>query len=1378
MIVLLLTVGVWLWSGSGEAMTGTSTLEATAVSDGSGDAVDVELSTKDDLGARVLLSPSLRAQVAAPGELMDGSPFHGVVVSWDGVEGDVASFEVHRRAAVEEAEYEKIGVSDGSDTTFYDPLSGLTPGVAYHYRIWTVSSEGVASHWGSELDYAVVTVPGLTDLQASVSEDSESIIVSWDEPVGDVVSYEVYRSDSAQSNGYAKIGEPTSASYSDLSAGMFPGSVYYYRVKAVSAAGVVGGWGTDKNYARVVVPAAEEQSGPPGVPRKLVVRLKTEPGGGVELTWKPVKGNVTYQVYRRVGRSGTEYELIGTSEETSYVDDYRQLTRGTRYLYFVRAMSGSLVSGPSNVFGIELPKKDLSTRMLLSPSLRAQVAAPGELMDGSPFHGVVVSWDGVEGDVASFEVHRRAAVDETEYEKIGVSDGSDTTFYDPLSGLTPGVLYSYRLWTVSSEGVASHWGNEFDYAVVRVPGLTGLQASVSEDSESIIVSWDEPVGDVVSYVVHRRAAVKGQVYTVIGLTTMTSYPDLSADMVPGSVYYYRVQAVSAAGVVGNAGVFSDWRVYNDYAKVVVPGLEEQSGPPGVPRKLVVRLKMRTAGGVELTWKPVKGDVIYNVYRRVGRSGTEYELIGTSEETSYVDDYRQLTRGTRYLYFVRAMSGSLVSGPSNVFGIELPKKDLSTRMLLSPSLRAAIAAPGELMDGSPFHGVVVSWDGVEGDVASFEVHRRAAVDEAEYEKIGVSDGSDTTFYDPLSGLTPGVLYSYRLWTVSSEGVASHWGNEFDYAVVRVPGLTGLQASVSEDSESIIVSWDEPVGDVVSYVVHRRAAVKGQVYTVIGLTTMTSYPDLSADMVPGSVYYYRVQAVSAAGVVGNAGVFSDWRVYNDYAKVVVPADEEQSGPPGVPQNLLGRLKTEPGGGVELTWTPVKGNVTYQVYRRVSRSGTEYELIGTSKGTSYVDLHSSLPPGFRYQYIVRAASGVLVSERSNDFQINIVTFRDLHTEVSGDGYWVDLSWKLDPPSTNVDIQHFEILRREASETSYVTVGRVACCSYRERIGRGPLPGMEYVYRVRPINRYGLVGSWGSSSDYAVVRVPTTKPQARMADPGTLVDSIPFHGVRLSWDDVKGGVTHFTVHRRAAVAGQQYGWIMTNFASDTTYYDPLISLTPGVEYYYRVKTVSHSRDEGHWGSGSNYAAVRVPALTGLQAEVSPDSASIMVSWAETVGDVARYEVYRRVAASGHAYTKIGDATTASYSDPSAGVVPGAEYYYRVKAVSTAGAVGSWGLGRNYAGVVSPAVGNLQAVAASGGVSVSWEQSAGDTVRYEVYRRVAVRGQAYAKIAETATASYLDQSTDLVAGTEYYYRVKPVGTNGVVGGWGPGANYASIKYR
>ncbi len=529
----------------------------------------------------------------------------------------------------------------------------------------------------------------------------------------------------------------------------------------------------------------------------------------------------------------------------------------------------------------------------------------------------------------------------------------------------------------------------------------------------------------------------------------------------------------------------------------------------------------------------------------------------------------------------------------------------------------------------------------------------------------------------------------------------------------------------------------------------------------------------------IAYGILNGVTRSGVCNEANksiVFSAIKEIENYLNVRVLT--EPPGLPGTPQNLEGRLKTGIDGGVELTWTaPDEAPIGYNIYRRISGSGDKYEIIGTTHDQHYFDRNWFLKTGIRYQWIVRAVNNTLISQPSNDYEISVFTVENIRAVISSNNRWINVSWKITPPAPKDDIVYFEIYRRSVvPASSYKSIGVVSCCDYTDYITVDQLLGVEYLYRVKPLASFFLRGSWGSPSDYAAVRVPTAKPQATAHHNGIYHNGELFRGVIISWDIANIYSPIFEVYRRAAVAGQPYERINTTRGAE--YYDPVAGLTPGMEYYYRIKNVNNDGVVGHWGSISNYAAVRLPALTGLQASVSSDSASITVTWAKPAGDVTRYEVYRRAAIRGQLYTKIGESTTTSYSDPSTGLVPGAEYYYRVKAVNAAGAVGSWGTGKNYARVVAPAVGGLKATAVSGGVAVSWEQSSGDVARYKVYRRVAVQGQAYAEIAETATVSYLDRSAGMTPGTEYYYRVKPVGASGVVGGWGPGPNYASIKYR
>ncbi len=575
------------------------------------------------------------------------------------------------------------------------------------------------------------------------------------------------------------------------------------------------------------------------------------------------------------------------------------------------------------------------------------------------------------------------------------------------------------------------------------------------------------------------------------------------------------------------------------------------------------------------------------------------------------------------------------------------------------------------------------------------------------------------------------------------------------------------------------------------------VKVEGRSLKGCTGDSGGPFYDADGIAYGINKGATKALECNYKGKKRAVFSAIEEIEDFLDVRVLTEPPR--PSSAPQNLVGNLRIKTRPGIRLTWTePAEGAFSYRVYRRLSGSGGDFKLIATTYTPLYLDPQPGLLSGFSYEYKVQAVNDLnLRSKFSHTIEVSVYFVKGLRAKASWKGpsnqRGIGISWQLSslPQSeyasdtnpnisrtgnNSVKITDFQAYRRSiGSGDVYQQIGRSDCCDYLDPIS-GLRPGVKYLYRVRPVNQHGLEGSWGSESDYAAARVPTATPRARLVTPGTMLNGRLFRGVVVSWNEVKADVASYEVYRRAAVAGHPYERIAT--ISETEYYDPEAGLTPGMEYYYRIKTVSSTGVVGHWGSRSNYAAVRLPALTGLQASVSQDSTSVSFTWAKPAGDVAGYEVYRRVAIRGQLYTKIGESTTASYSDPSTGLIPGAEYYYRVKAVSAAGAVGSWGTGKNYAPAVAPAVGGLKATAVSGGVSVTWEQSTGDVARYKVYRRVAIQGQAYAEIAETTAASYMDRSAGLTPGTEYYYRVKPVGASGVVGGWGPGPNYASIKYR
>lgn len=146
-------------------------------------------------------------------------------------------------------------------------------------------------------------------------------------PVQGAASYAVYRS-TTSGGGYAQIATVEGAQYFDKA--IEPGETYYYVLAALDASGAEG-------------PRSEERSATmPGVKKgaKQIPRwVGTLPSGeGIGLRWDMPAGSeaVAFNVYRST-TSGSEYELVGSTQENKHVDS-EGLVEGQRYYYVLTSL--------------------------------------------------------------------------------------------------------------------------------------------------------------------------------------------------------------------------------------------------------------------------------------------------------------------------------------------------------------------------------------------------------------------------------------------------------------------------------------------------------------------------------------------------------------------------------------------------------------------------------------------------------------------------------------------------------------------------------------------------------------------------------------------------------------------------------------------------------------------------------------------------------------------------------------------------------------------------------------------------------------------------------------------------------------------------------
>ena len=207
-----------------------------------------------------------------------------------------------------------------------------------------------------------------------------------------------------------------------------------------------------------------------------------------------------------------------------------------------------------------------------------------------------------------------------------------------------------------------------------------------------------------------------------------------------------------------------------------------------------------------------------------------------------------------------------------------------------------------------------------------------------------------------------------------------------------GPLNLRASLA--GGEVALFWDAPVTDaesVTGYELARYVYDHGQnlpVETgeVVTPATSTPFPgtinpatfynDASAAE-ENKIYVYRVRALR-----GNLeSLWSDYLAVRMSEQNPVPPES-----PPAPKNLTGTVQN---GEVSLNWkAPDKGLIaSYQLLRRSNKTGNSLEIYVEDTGsadTAYVD--SSVEPGVRYTYRVKAINSVGVGKRSNPVSVTI--------------------------------------------------------------------------------------------------------------------------------------------------------------------------------------------------------------------------------------------------------------------------------------------------------------------------------------------------------------------------------------------------------
>ncbi|MBI2439838.1 MAG: M4 family metallopeptidase [Lentisphaerae bacterium] len=238
--------------------------------------------------------------------------------------------------------------------------------------------------------------------------------------------------------------------------------------------------------------------------------------------------------------------------------------------------------------------------------------------------------------------------------------------------------------------------------------------------------------------------------------------------------------------------------------------------------------------------------------------------------------------------------------------------------------------------------------------------RFFIDGQEQKKI-TSEASWAYYaYTNLSG-TRTATWVYTKDSSVSNGYDAGWVDQVAWAASDwAPILPAISATDGDYADRIRISWSA-ISGATDYLLYRNSVNNSNQAQIIVTNTSATYDDTA--VVPGSLYYYWMQARNGAVITPLTAVDSGYR------NLQTPT-------------ALAASKGTYTDSVRLTWTAAAGATSYQVLRSTSSDSATAAVLVETGATSYND--TTAQPGVTYYYWLTSRKwrpeGILTSSLSS--------------------------------------------------------------------------------------------------------------------------------------------------------------------------------------------------------------------------------------------------------------------------------------------------------------------------------------------------------------------------------------------------------------
>ncbi|GAB3940932.1 hypothetical protein GCM10028805_03510 [Spirosoma harenae] len=526
-----------------------------------------------------------------------------------------------------------------------------------------------------------------------------------------------------------------------------------------------------------------------------------------------------------------------------------------------------------------------------------------------------------------------------------------------------------------------------------------------------------------------------------------------------------------------------------------------------------------------------------------------------------------------------------------------------------------------------------------------------------------------------------------------------------------------------SNQIDLAWDDKSTNETKFEIERLGLTGSFIKIGEANANSPSYQDKSVTSL--NTYSYRVRAVFVTGASST---------YSNTLTVSTPQEA-----PGTPTGLTATLQN---GSVVLSWSNGSGGTAtnYRVERSVQGGAYSlYQTVSYSRTPSLTD--NGVQGGQQYCYRVQATNGGgssgFAGPACQSIPLTPTNIKNLSaTTLSSSS--IKLTWDRYGKESGITIE-----RRKGQSGNFEKIKDWLADS-GEFTDTGLEAGTEYCYRIGE-----------SGHEYSAVVCKTTLQSTPTAPARMQAQAIAYNRIDLQWADLSNNESRFEIERATGGPTASYIKIADVGPNTQTYSDQ--SVQGNTQYCYRVRAVNDVGASGYTDPPACATTPTPPAgiPQNLQATAT-SSTQINVKW-DAVAGASGYQLERSPNGN-DGWQNIGPspATATTFTDN--GRTPNTRYYYRVRALNSAGAPG------DFSGVVNaitpdiPPADPARLTVTSftyNQVNLQWADVSTNESGFQIER--STNETSWDKIGDAGVnaTTYTDNSA--LPQTHYYYRVKAV---------------------